>query len=83
MSENGIDPVAFGRMTASLDHCVKSLDAMTKAVTELTDRVGAIEERFRLGKAGVAGIFLGAGFALYGAKEAVIALLQAVTSSIS
>lgn len=83
MSE--IDPVRFGQMINAMEGLEKALastaselEKVDERLEKLDGRLGTVEDRFRLGKAGLIGLAVGLGFALYGVKETLQALWDKV-----
>lgn len=79
---DGIDPVQFGRLlssvetlTGQLSETSKQLKENVKAMSALDDRIGELESRYRIGKGVLAGIILGAGFAMKGIWDTLTSFL--------
>jgi tetrahydromethanopterin S-methyltransferase subunit B len=64
------DQRLLGGLEASVNHLKESVDTLTLAMGELSDRIGAIEIAYKVVKGKAWGIGIGAIFALYGLKEA-------------
>jgi hypothetical protein len=68
---DAIDPRAFGRLEQSVSHLDASVKALTQAVHELAERVGEIDQRYKVGKGAIVGALLVGVLAIYGVREFV------------
>lgn len=78
-----IDPVQFGQLIQGMKGVEEAMRQMTarlgdtdERLESLDGRLETVEERFKLGKAGLVGLVIGAGFALYGVKETLFAIWE-------
>lgn len=74
MSE--ISGVEFGKLIATIEHLTEKLDETTAHVAALNSRMSELEGRWKLGKAGLAGIALGLGFAIWGVKDTLTKIAE-------
>ena len=70
-----IDPVEFGKLLTEVKHLSHQLAEAQRTMDVLTDRLEAVEDKYRLGKAGITGLVIGLGFTIYGVKEGLAHLL--------
>jgi len=68
MSEQ-INPVQFGQMLAELAATREELARTRHQIDELTKRIGDMEGHWSRGRASLAGLILGLGFAVLGLKQ--------------
>lgn len=73
-----INPVQFGQMLAELAATREELTRTRVQIDALTKRIGDMEGHWSRGKASLAGLILGLGFAALGVKQAFIALWSMV-----
>ena len=73
---NEISPVEFGKLIANMTNLTEKLDETSAHVDALNQRMGELEGRWKLGKAGIAGLTLGVGFSLWGVKDTLQKLLD-------
>ncbi len=78
-----IDPVQFGRLLESQQQLVASnmllshkLDQTGETMKALDARIVELESRYRVGKAALTGLIIGAGFAVKGLWETLMGLLK-------
>ncbi len=64
-----IDPIEFGKLLTEVKHLSHQLAEAQRTMDVLTDRLEAVEDRYKLGKAGITGLVIGLGFTIYGLKE--------------
>ena len=69
--QHSINPVQFGIMLAQLTQLNATLQRLEPRVETLETVYRGVNERFRVGKAGVVCFILGIGCALFGAKELI------------
>lgn len=72
----GLDPRAFGRLEASLEHLAKAIDGLSKSVDELTGRVETLEGRFIFGKGAVAAAIIISALAGWLSRDAISAITR-------
>lgn len=72
------DPRSFGRLEASVENLGENVKALALAVTELSKRLEAIEDRYKLGRGAIVGGALMAILAMYGASGLVDKLIGMV-----
>jgi hypothetical protein len=65
-----INPVQFGQMMAELAATREELTRTRHQIDELTKRIGDMEGHWSRGRASLAGLILGLGFAVLGVKQA-------------
>ena len=78
MSDHQIDPIQFGRMIAEL---AATRDEMTRTrvqIDALSQRIGDMEGHWSRGRASLAGLILGLGFAVLGIKQALTAIFTVI-----
>ncbi len=76
MSE--INPIEFGKMIAELKATREELSETRVKIESLSKRIGDMEGHWSRGRASLAGLILGLGFAVLGVKQAVGTLWKAV-----
>lgn len=70
-----IDPIEFGRLMAEVRHLSAQLEAANEKMETLSARLSEVEDRYKLGKAGITGLVVGLGFTIYGLKEGLSRLM--------
>ena len=78
MSTSAVNTREFGQLEKSVEHLSKSVEALTVAVTELSERIGVIENRYTWGRGTILGLLLGGALSVYGASELIDKLLGIV-----
>lgn len=73
---SSIDPIQWGKFLEKVESLTEKLSEAEEKIDGLTKRLDAVENRYQLGKAGVTGLVVGLGFALYGLKEGFMRLLE-------
>lgn len=73
-----INPVQFGQMMAELAATREELTRTRHQIDELTKRIGDMEGHWSRGRATLAGLILGLGFAVLGIKQAFTQLWAVV-----
>ena len=75
---NGLDPVEFGRMQATLESVKEQLDALEQDLPKLLEKIDGLNKRIAAleslksnGKFGLFGLAIGVMFALYGLRDAL------------
>ena len=71
-----IDPVQFGRLLESVEQLAEKLDVATQHVDTFNQRLTDIEGRWKIGKAGLGGLALGVGFAVWGIKDTLTKIAE-------
>jgi hypothetical protein len=70
-----INPIQFGQMLAELAATREELGRTRVQIDALTRRIADMESHWSRGRASLAGLVLGLGFAVLGLKQALTALL--------
>lgn len=73
---SSIDPIQWGQFLEKVASLTDKLSEAEDKIDGLTKRLDAVENRYQLGKAGIGGLVVGLGFALYGVKEGFMRLLE-------
>ena len=73
-----INPVQFGQMLAELAATREELTRTRQQIDALTKRIGDMEGHWSRGRASLAGLILGLGFAVLGVKQTVVTAWKAV-----
>lgn len=73
-----INPVQFGQMLAELAATREELTRTRLQIDALTTRIGDMEGHWSRGRASLAGLILGLGFAVLGVKQTAVTLWKAV-----
>ena len=73
-----INPVQFGQMLAELAATREELTRTRIQIDQLTKRIGDMEGHWSRGRASLAGLILGLGFAVLGVKQAFTQLWAVV-----
>lgn len=76
MSE--INPIQFGQMLAELAATREEMTRTRAQIDALSKRIGDMEGHWSRGRASLAGLVLGLGFAVLGLKQFVLGLLTAI-----
>lgn len=76
MSE--INPIQFGQMLAELSATRQELTETRAEIKSLTKRIADMEGHWSRGRASLAGLILGLGFAVLGAKQVLQSAWQLV-----
>lgn len=71
-----INPVQFGQMLAELAATREELTRTRVQIDALTNRIGDMEGHWSRGRASLAGLILGLGFAALGVKQTFTAALN-------
>lgn len=69
MSEYPINPIQFGQMLAELAATRTELTRTRAEIESLTKRIADMESHWSRGRASLAGLILGLGFAVVGLKQ--------------
>ncbi len=75
MTDPAINPVQFGQMLAELAATREELGRTRVQIESLTNRIADMEGHWSRGRASIAGLVLGLGFAVLGIKQAVLSIL--------
>ena len=71
-----IDPVQFGRLLESVEQLTEKLDQTSEHLDKVNQRLDELENRWTMGKSGIAGIALGLGFAIWGVKDTLTKIAE-------
>lgn len=63
------NPVQFGQFLAKVEALTEKLTEAEKSIDALTERLTQVESRYKVGKGALAGLAIGAGFAVLGVKD--------------
>lgn len=74
-----INPVQFGQMLAELAATREELTRTRLQIDALTQRISDMESHWSRGRASLAGLILGLGFAVLGIKQTVLTAWRAVS----
>lgn len=72
---NEIDPIQFGRMLAELAATREEMTRTRVQIDALSQRIGDMEGHWSRGRASLAGLVLGLGFAVLGIKQALVSIM--------
>lgn len=78
MPSDPINPVQFGQMLAELAATRHELAHTRAELAALTKRIADMENHWSRGRASLAGLILGLGFAVLGVKQAFTTLWKAL-----
>jgi hypothetical protein len=74
-----IDPVQFGKLIAQVQHLSEQLERAQASMNVLSERLGEVEDRYKVGKAAAFGAVLVLGAAVYGIKDIFARMIGALT----
>lgn len=72
------NPVQFGQFLAKVEALTEKLTEAEKSIDALTDRLTQVESRYKVGKGALAGLLVGVGFAVFGVKETLNRIANAL-----
>ncbi len=75
---DGINPIQFGQMLAELAATREEMTRTRVQIDALSQRIGDMEGHWSRGRASLAGLVLGLGFAVLGLKQFLLSLLTAL-----
>lgn len=74
-----IDPVEFGRLLSEVRHLSAQLEDANRRMETLANRLGEVEDRYKVGKAAAFGAVMVIGAAVYGVKDMFARIFGAIS----